>query len=167
MKYPAIFAPAEEGGFVVTFRDVPEAITQGDDEAEAVEMASDALVTAMEFYFEDKRQVPRPSAPRDGERLIALPISVVGKVLLLNRMIAGGVRASDLARLMGVKPQEVNRLIDLRHTTKIDTIAQAMEAMGYELDIIETPKNPVEPDSDPLQDLEATRGNDNSYALAA
>lgn len=146
VKYPATFTPAEEGGFVVTFRDIPEAITQGDDEVEALNMAADVLRSAMEFYFEDKRQVPAPSAPLEGERLIALPLSVVAKVLLLNRMIERGVRASDLARLLGVKPQEVNRLIDLGHATKIDTIAAAMEAMGAELNL-------------------AT--SDNSYALSA
>jgi antitoxin HicB len=56
MQYPASFTP-EEGKIVVRFRDIPEAITQGDDEAEAVEMAEDVLISAMDFYFEDKRPV--------------------------------------------------------------------------------------------------------------
>jgi antitoxin HicB len=146
MKYPATFTPADEGGFVVTFRDIPEAITQGDDEAEALDMAADVLLSSMEFYFEDKRQVPPPSKPEAGERLIALPLSVAAKILLLNRMIERNVRAADLARMMGIKPQEVNRLIDLNHSTKIDTLALAMLAMGCELELT---------------------FNDNSYALAA
>ena len=70
MFYPAQFEPASEGGYVVTFRDIPEAITQGDTEAEALVMAEDVLVSAMEFYFEDRRAVPSPSAARPGERLI-------------------------------------------------------------------------------------------------
>ncbi|WP_323142733.1 type II toxin-antitoxin system HicB family antitoxin [Massilia phyllosphaerae] len=136
MKYPAIFTPADEGGFVVTFRDIPEAITQGDDEAEAFAMAADALLTAMDFYFEDRRPVPAPSAPEDGERLIDLPLSASAKVLLLNEMLTQKVRPADLARLMGIKPQEVNRIIDLGHATKIDTLAGAFKALGRELDII-------------------------------
>lgn len=136
MKYPAIFTPASEGGFVVTFRDIPEAITQGDSEAEALSEAQDALVTAMDFYFEDRRSVPAPSKACAGEVLIALPLSVSAKVLLLNAMIEGSVRPSELARLMGVKPQEVNRIINLSHTTKIDTIAEAMSAMGRELILV-------------------------------
>lgn len=136
MKYPATFAPAEEGGFVVTFRDIPEAITQGDDEAEALAEAQDALVTAMDFYFEDSRQVPAPSKARAGERLVALPLSVSAKVLLLNAMIERQVGPSQLARLMGIKPQEVNRIIDLSHNTKIDTVAEAMAALGGELDVV-------------------------------
>jgi antitoxin HicB len=53
MYYPAQFESAVEGGFVVTFRDIPEAITQGENETEAMEMAQDALVTAFDFYFDD------------------------------------------------------------------------------------------------------------------
>jgi antitoxin HicB len=121
---------------VVTFRDIPEAITQGDNEYEALEMAKDALVTAMDFYFEDRRPVPSPSEAQQGERLISLPLSIAAKVLLLNQMIKDQVRPADLARLMGIKPQEVNRLVDLNHTTKIDTVAQAMEAMGHSLSVV-------------------------------
>ncbi|WP_313872863.1 type II toxin-antitoxin system HicB family antitoxin [Rugamonas sp. DEMB1] len=87
MKYPAQFLP-DTGGFVVTFRDIPEAITQGDDEADAIAMAKDVLLSSMDFYFEDKRQVPMPSAALPGERLIPLPPSVAAKVLLLNETLA-------------------------------------------------------------------------------
>ena len=59
-------------GFVVTFRDVPEAITQGDNFADAVEMAQDALRTAMEFYDEDGKPRPLPSEPQQGDVLINL-----------------------------------------------------------------------------------------------
>mgnify|MGYP003661084976 CR=1 FL=1 len=57
-------------GFVVTFRDVPEAITQGDTFIEAVEMAQDALQTAMEFYDEDNKPRPKPSAAIHGDVMI-------------------------------------------------------------------------------------------------
>ena len=81
MLYPARFEPSSEGGFVVTFRDIPEAITQGDNEAEAMEMAQDVLASSMEFYFEDRRLVPLPSPAKAGERLVALPASLVAKIL--------------------------------------------------------------------------------------
>ena len=135
MKYPAKFEPAEEGGFVITFRDIPEAISQGDDLIEARTMAKDALITAMDFYFEDKRLVPSPSAIIEGESYIALPVSVASKVLLLNEMVSQKVTASELARRMGTIPQEINRLIDLGYTTKIDRVAQALEALGKRLEV--------------------------------
>lgn len=138
-KYPARFDPADEGGYTVTFRDIPEAITQGDDLAEAEAMARDALVSAMEFYFEAGRAVPAPSKAEKGERLVELPASVAVKVALLNARLATGARPADVARAMGVKPQEMTRVFDLGHATKIDTVAAALAAMGYELELTVRP----------------------------
>jgi antitoxin HicB len=73
-RYPARFECDVAGGYVVTFRDVPEAITQGESLDDAREMAADALRTALEFYAEDGRPVPAPSAVQPGEELVALPV---------------------------------------------------------------------------------------------
>lgn len=132
LRYPARVARDGEG-FVVSFPDIPEALTGAETREEALDMAVDALTTAMDFYFEDRRPVPRPSEPKRGQVVVELPISVSAKVLLLNEMLAQGLRATELARRMNVRPQEVSRLIDLHHTTKIDTIAEAMTAMGKRL----------------------------------
>jgi len=135
MQYPAIFEPAEEGGFVITFPDIPEAITQGEDVEDAMRHAADVLEAALDFYLESGRTVPVPSKPKRGQRLVELPASVSAKVLLLNEMIAQKVRPAELALRLKVTPQEVTRLTDLRHTTKIDGIANALKALGKTLEI--------------------------------
>lgn len=56
LEYPARLKAAKEGGYVVTFRDIPEAITQGEDIEDALARAQDALETAMEFYFDAFRR---------------------------------------------------------------------------------------------------------------
>ncbi|NGZ87651.1 type II toxin-antitoxin system HicB family antitoxin [Duganella aceris] len=85
MQYPAKFeADIEAGGYVVTFRDIPEAITQGDDDVEAMMMAEDALISSMDFYIESKRPVPLPSPIEEGERMVRLPADVAARILLLN-----------------------------------------------------------------------------------
>lgn len=132
MHYPATFAK-EDDGYVVTFRDIPEAITQGDDFDEALEMAQDALITAMDFYFEDNLPVPVPSQATDDDVLVSLPLSIWTKVLLLNSMLETHTSQAELARLMGVKPQQVTRIVNLEHTTKIDTLEQAFKALGKNL----------------------------------
>jgi antitoxin HicB len=84
--YPVtLTADRKDGGFVVTFTDIPEAITQGDTKEEALAAAKDALESALDFYFEDKRTVPAPSKPKRGQHVIELPASLSAKVLLLNR----------------------------------------------------------------------------------
>jgi antitoxin HicB len=135
LRYPARFEP-DGDGFVVTFRDIPESITQGDSLGEARAMAADALLTAMDFYFEDKRPVPQPSKARKGEELVALPTSVSAKILLLNEMLAQQVTPAELARRLHTRPQDVNRIVTLNHATKIDTIADALAAMGKHLEIV-------------------------------
>jgi antitoxin HicB len=136
MKFPALFKPDNEaGGFVVSFRDIPEAITQGDDDAEAMTMAEDVLLSSIEFYLEQKRPVPAPSELQPGERMVALPAIVAAKVLLLNEMLAQGVGPSELARRMGTIPQNVNRLIDVRHTSKLESVEQAVKALGKHLEL--------------------------------
>lgn len=132
MKYPAIFTKSGKG-YVVSFRDIPEALTQGDNFEEAVLMAEDALMTALDFYFEDNRLVPMPSQAQSEDVLIELPASAFIKVLLLNTMLEERVTQSVLAKRMGVKPQQVTRLVNLKHTTKIDNLACAFKALGREL----------------------------------
>ena len=134
--YPVTLTPDEaDGGFVVTFDDIPEAITQGDTEAEALAAAKDALESALDFYFEDRRAVPAPSKAKRGQHVIELPASLSAKVLLLNEMLVQDVRPAELARRLNTSPQEVNRLTNLRHTTRIDGIAAALQALGKHLDM--------------------------------
>lgn len=61
--YPAIFHKAEEGGFWITFPDIPECMTQGDDMQHAYEMAVNALGLAITSREEEKQEVPTPSEP--------------------------------------------------------------------------------------------------------
>jgi antitoxin HicB len=135
LSFPVHLEAAEEGGFVVTFPDIPEAITQGEDREDALRHGADALESALEFYFEDRRPVPVPSKPKRGQPTIELSASLSAKVLLLNEMLSQKVRPAELARRLQVRPQEVTRLIDLRHTSKIDGIAGALKALGKTLEI--------------------------------
>ena len=135
-NYPVTLThDAADGGFVVTFADIPEAISQGETVAEAMKAAHAALETALDFYFDDKRAVPAPSKAAAGQAVIGLSASLSAKVLLLNEMIYQNIRPAELARRLGTRPQDVNRLTNLRHTTRIDSIAAALQAMGKQMDI--------------------------------
>lgn len=123
------------GGFVVTFPDIPEAITQGETIEESLKMAKDALETALDFYFDDRRPVPTPSKARRGQHRITLPLSIEAKVLLLNEMVRQRVRPAELARRMRTTPQAINRLVNVRYVSRIDGIAVAMAALGKSLEI--------------------------------
>jgi antitoxin HicB len=135
MRFPVNLTRESEGGYTVTFPDIPEAISCGTGIEDALDHAKDALESAMDFYFDDKRPVPAPSKPKRGQHTVELPASVSAKVILLNEMACQKVRPAELARRLKVRPQEVTRLIDLRHSTKIDGIAGALKALGKTLDM--------------------------------
>lgn len=135
MRYPAHFEAAKEGGFVVTFPDIPEAITQGESVEDALLHAADVLESALDYYIEEGLPIPAPSKPKRGQHLVELPASYTAKILLLNEMAAQKVRPAELARRLKVTPQEVTRLIDVHHTTKIDGIAGALKALGKTMEI--------------------------------
>lgn len=134
LRYPATIAP-DGPGFMASFRDIPEALTGATTREATLHMAADALVTALDFYFDDGRAIPAPSRARPGEVLVALPASVQAKVLLLNEMVSQGVSRAELARRLGTHKQEITRLVNLHHATKIDTLADALRALGRELDM--------------------------------
>ncbi len=132
LSYPARIEK-DGAAYVVSFRDIPEALTSARSQKEALRMASDALVTAMDFYFEDRREVPMPSKPRKGEAMVELSTSVAAKVLLLNAMLSEHVTPATLARKLRTTPQSVTRIVDLHHATKIDTIAEALKVLDKKL----------------------------------
>lgn len=133
MRYPVNLV-SDTGGYVVIFPDIPEALTQGETREEALAMALDALVTSFDFYFEDNRRVPAPGIITTD--YVEVPLSVASKVMLLNTFIDSGLTQSELAKLMGIKRQEVTRIFDLHHSTKIDTIQKALQAMGKRLELV-------------------------------
>jgi len=134
MRYPVKLKP-DSGGFVVTFPDVPGAITEGDSKAEALHHALDALETIFMYVFGTGEKIPLPSPVKRGQNWIEVPPGVVAKILLHNEMVRQKVRPIELARRMGVPRQEVTRVLNLKHNTKIDTTAQALAALGKRLEL--------------------------------
>lgn len=62
MYYPAMFIPAQEGGYAVLFPDLPEAFTQGDTLDEGLDMARDVLAITLEEYAKERKPLPEPSS---------------------------------------------------------------------------------------------------------
>ena len=63
--YPAIFHKAEDGGFWISFPDLPECLTEGNDMTQAYEMAVNALGLALTSREIENEPIPEPSAPSD------------------------------------------------------------------------------------------------------
>jgi len=136
MEYPALFEPDEEGGFVITFTDFGWGITQGDTEANARDMAIDALYTMIQEHIRKGEDLPRPSRPRGRKvRMIRLPALQGAKTDLYLEFLASGIRKAELARRLGIPKTNVDRLFDLNHHSRLDQIEAAFRVLGKELTI--------------------------------
>jgi antitoxin HicB len=56
---------------LVTFKDVPEAITFGKNENDALKKAVDALETGLSFYVDKRKALPFPSKPKRGQKTVS------------------------------------------------------------------------------------------------
>jgi antitoxin HicB len=130
--YPYDAEPQPEGGWTVTFPDVPEAITQGDTPEDVEAMAEDALVTALSFYTGDSKPLPRPS-PAHNRPLAIVPPLVAAKLALHDAMLAGGVSNIALGRRLNLEEKAVRRLRDPLHRSHIGAVEAALRLLGQRL----------------------------------
>jgi antitoxin HicB len=133
--YPVELTPdAQTGGFVVTFPDVPEAITQAEDSDEALLRARDALETALTFYLDGRRDLPTPS-PAEGRPVVRPSALVCAKLALYEAMREQGVTKAALARRLGWHLPQIDRVLDLTHASRLEQVETALAALGRELTV--------------------------------
>lgn len=133
--YPVILEAQPEGGFVVTFPDVPEAITQGEDEDEALLYAVDALETALSFYVNSREPLPAASKPKRGQRTVRPSALECAKLGVYQAMTEQGIKKAELARRLGWHLPQVDRLFDLNHASRFDQIEAAAHALGRHVEV--------------------------------
>ena len=133
--YPVILEAQAEGGFVVTFPDVPEAITQGEDEDEALLYAVEALETALSFYVEARKPLPVASKAKRGQRTVRPSALECAKLGVYQAMTEQGIKKAELARRLGWHMPQVDRLFDLRHASRLDQIEAAARVLGRHLEV--------------------------------
>ena len=125
----------KDGGYVVTCRDIPEAITQGDTADEALAEAEGALQAAIEGRIEDGLDIPAPSQAKRGERLAPTPITTALKAAVYIALRDSGISKSEFARRMNVNEKEARRVLDPKHPTKVPTLERALVALGRRAEI--------------------------------
>jgi antitoxin HicB len=123
----------DDGTVLVTFKDVPEAITFGTDESEALMHAVDALETGLSFYIDDKRPLPMPSKPKRGQQTVSPTALECAKLGLYQAMMDQGIRKTDLARRLGWHLPQVDRLFNLKHSSHIKHVETAAIVLGKRL----------------------------------
>ncbi len=129
--YPCRLTAGEDGRLLVTFPDLPEAATDGADEAEAMAEAADCLTSALAFRLKHKEAVPAPSPVKHGQRQVAPEPTVALKAALHRIAAERGLSVADVARQLGISHPEARRLFDPFYHYKIDNLSNPLASLGH------------------------------------
>jgi antitoxin HicB len=125
----------DNGWWLIRFPGIPEALSEGKTEAEARKNAIDCVIAALEGYMKAGRPLPRQGAGHSGADRAVLPSLVTAKLAVYETMRTRGWSKLRLARELGVPENSVRRLLDLRHSSHMWVIDEALAKMNSELPI--------------------------------
>ena len=130
--YPCNLIPDhEEGeGFIVTFPDVPGAITGARTREESLFLAEDALVAMLAVYVQQQREIPTPSPVAGGQELVAVPPIAAAKLALYTAMREQGITGDALAVRLNLSDTAIRKLLDPDCYSHISQIMRALRTVG-------------------------------------
>jgi antitoxin HicB len=131
--FPVTLEEQPDGKILISFPDVPEALSEGMTEAEAMTEAVDCLVAALAGYISQGRDLPHASQSEVNAHAIALPPLVVAKLELYQTMRDAGLSRVALGKRLGVSEGAIRRLLDLDHRSHIGQVDRALAALGKRL----------------------------------
>lgn len=132
--YPAT-VERDDDQFLITFPDVPEALTGAEHHDDIEQQALDALVTALGEYARCGRASPSPSPVTQDQVAIRIPALMIAKLDLLSAMAAQKISGAELARRLEITDTAVRRILDFNHRSHIDQVEDALTAIGKILEI--------------------------------
>ena len=135
MTYPITFKTYRNGQVGAFFSNVPEAITAGATEAQALDRAQDALVVALSAYLDQGRPLPKPSKAKRGQRVVLVPPRGAIKLGIHAAMRERSVTQSELGDRLGIDGRQVRRILDLDHESKLSQLESALAALGLQASV--------------------------------
>ena len=130
MSYAVTLSQYQGGQVGVFFADVPEAISSGKSEAEALDRAQDALTVALSGYLDEGRPLPVPSRAKRGQHVVVLPPRVAIKLAIHEAMREQGVTQARLGELLRIDGRQVRRILNLDHESKLSQLEAALASLG-------------------------------------
>ena len=122
----------DNGWWLVRFPGVPEALTEGETEQEARANALDCVLAALEGYMKAGKALPRQGASHSGQNRAILPSLVTAKLAVYETMRNRGWSKLKLAKELGMPENSIRRLLDLRHSSHMWVIDEALAKMSAE-----------------------------------
>ncbi|HSW93427.1 MAG TPA: type II toxin-antitoxin system HicB family antitoxin [Gammaproteobacteria bacterium] len=133
-RYPVKLTKQKEGGYLVQFPDLPEAITQGDDMEDSLNQAMDCLEEAIAYRITNRLEIPAPSQKKRS-KYVSLPTTFAVKLALYLAMKESRTTNMSLALKLDCDEKEIRRLLDPHYPSKLPRIEQALNQLGKRLQV--------------------------------
>lgn len=130
--YFANFEPAEEGGFVITFPDIPEAISEADDKSSALFNASEVLDLCLAERLASGEELPSPSKLHEGV-WIEPSVSIQAAVLVRQAREKEGKNLADLARALKTSWAAAQKLENPTNNPTLRQLERTAAVLGKRL----------------------------------
>jgi antitoxin HicB len=133
LAYPIRLTKDDNGTLLVTCPAFPEVTTFGENESDALRRAVDAIEEAIAARMAERLSIPLPG--QRGRKRVVLPAQTVAKILLYQAMIERHMSKNQLARSLKWHRPQVDRLLNLKHSTNMNAIETAFQALGKKVRI--------------------------------
>ena len=134
IRYPATVEEQSDGGFLVTFIDLPDTFTEGKTKEEALFNAAEVLSAMLAWRLDEAKDVPAPSQKLKGVHYIAPDAKTQAAMLL--RLARGERSLSELARALETSWPAAKRLENPSHWPSLKTLDRAAAALGKRLVLV-------------------------------
>ena len=134
LSYP-LTLEEDDGTLLVTSPDFPELTSFGEDRDEAIARGIDALEEAIAARMHSRLDVPKPSAGGYNAVFAPLPSLTAVKVMLYQGMRDRGIGKAELARRLGWHLPQVDRVLNVQHSSRLEQMDAALGAIGLRLDV--------------------------------
>jgi antitoxin HicB len=124
-----------DGGFVVTFPDLPEAITQGETISDCLLEAVDCLEESIAARIDDHLDIPNPSSCNEGEYSVSLSLPMIFKAAVYLAIREAEISQSQLAQKLNVDEREIQSIINPRQGTNLSIIEKVLLTLGKQINI--------------------------------
>lgn len=116
----------------MTFPDLPDAITHGDDLDDAMEVAADCFAETIGARITERADMPIPSSAERGQVRVCRSSARRRQGGAHVAMRQQGVSPSELARSLGGQPAQVRRLLDPGRASSMKCIDHALRRWDEE-----------------------------------
>jgi antitoxin HicB len=134
-NFPVNFTLEEDGCFVITFPDFPEAISQGETIQECLIEAKDCLDEALALRIDEKLEVPFPSNNINSEYKVSPSLEIVFKVLMYLSIKESNISSEELANKLNLDEMSLENITNPRQNIQLSLFEKIFHLLGKDISV--------------------------------